>query len=453
MVADHYARPLRMIALCIVIGLVGGFGALLFLWMLGIAETWFLGALGHLHPLTVAQATQMKHLALARHFDWWIPLSTTIGGLIAGVLVYTFAPEAEGHGTDAAVKSYHRLDGYIRARVIVVKSIASAITIGSGGSAGREGPTAQIAAGIGSVLGRLLHLDSDEVRLLVLAGMAAGLSAIFKSPLGTAIFAIEVLYSGMHFEGRALPYTLIAASVAYAVIGSFDGWGTLFAVPGTVVFQHPADLLPYALLGVLGGLLATVVPSVFYGIRDAFRRLRIPPHIKPAIGGLIVGLIGVFLPQILAGGYGIIQLAVQGTIGTVVLLLLALSVFKLLTLALTVGSGGSGGVFAPSLFVGALLGAGFAALLGHLGMTHVPVAGMALVGMACVFGAAARVPVATVVMVAEMTGGYALMAPTMLAVGLAWLLQERLTRGWRYPTLYEAQVERPGESPVHQDTP
>lgn len=449
--SDAYARPWRMLLLSLVLGIVGGLGAVVFLDMLALAQRGFLGVLAGVYPLSVMQATHLHAFPGAVHWNWWILLSTTLGGLIAGVLVYTFAPEAEGHGTDSAVKSFHQLKGYIRARVIVVKSIASAITIGSGGAAGREGPTAQIAAGIGSLLGRLLRLSDDEKRLMVLVGMAAGLSAIFKSPLGTAIFAVEVLYSGMHFEGRALPFTLTGSAVAYAVICMFNGWSTLFTVPLHVDFNSPEQLLWYALLGVVCGLMGTLLPNVFYGVRDGFRKLPIPDHFKPAIGGLLVGLIALVFPQILGGGYGIMQLAVQGTLGTSMLLLLLLSVFKVVALALTVGSGGSGGVFAPSLFVGALLGAAFWLLLHQLGVSNEPAAGMALVGMAAVFGAGARVPVATTVMVAEMTGGYKLMAPTMLAVAIAYLLQVALTRYTPYPSLYEAQMYVGSESSAHPD--
>ena len=201
--------------------------------------------------------------------------------------------------------------------------------------------------------------------------------------------------------------------------------------------------------------MGTLLPNLFYGVRDAFRALRIPNHVKPAIGGLLVGVIGLFLPQILAGGYGVIQLAVQGSLAASSLgLLLVLSVAKLAALSLTVGSGGSGGVFAPSLFVGALLGAAFAALLQLFGVDAVPAAALAMVGMAATFGAAGRVPVATTVMVAEMTGGYKLMAPAMLAVAIAYLLQVALSRHTPYASLYEAQVPSPKDSPVHaQDAP
>lgn len=449
--SDAYARPWRMLLLSLLLGIVGGLGAVVFLGMLALAQRGFLGVLAGVYPLDITQATHLHALPPAAHWNLRILLSTTLGGLIAGLLVYGFAPEAEGHGTDSAVKSFHQLKGYIRARVIVVKSIASAITIGSGGAAGREGPTAQIAAGIGSLLGRLLRLSDDEKRLMVLVGMAAGLSAIFKSPLGTAIFAVEVLYAGLHFEGRALPFTLAGSALAYAVVCLFTGWGTLFDVPLHVDFDHPQQLLWYALLGGVCGVMGTLLPNVFYGVRDGFRKLPLPNHIKPAIGGLLVGLIALVFPQILGGGYGIMQLAVQGTLGAGILLLLLLSLFKVVALALTVGSGGSGGVFAPSLFVGALLGAAFGLLLQRLGIGHEPVAGMALVGMAAVFGAAARVPLATTVMVAEMTGGYTLMAPTMLAVAIAYLLQVALARYTPYPSLYEAQIYVRSASPARAD--
>lgn len=445
---EGYRRPLYMLVLSAVLGLVGGVGAVFFLALLHAMQWLFMDRVAGIHVLDVAHAAALHAPPLVRRWNPWIPLATTLGGLLAGLLVYDFAPEAEGHGTDAAVRAYHRLKGFIRGRVILIKSLASAITIGSGGAAGREGPTAQIAAGIASWLGRRLRLDEAEVKLLVLVGMAAGLSAIFKSPLGTALFAVEVLYAGLSFDGRGLPYTLAGASVAYAVMGKLTGWSTLFTVPASVGFEQPWTLVLYAALGVLGGVFAAVLPSLFYGTRDAFRRLRLPALVKPALGGLALGLVGLALPQVLGGGYGEIQLAIQGTAGPVFMLLLGLALAKMLALSLTVGSGGSGGIFAPGLFVGAMLGAGFGALLQALGVPDVPLAGFALVGMATVFGSAARVPLATTVMVAEMTGGYALMAPTMLAVAIGYLLQVRLTRNARYSTLYEAQERLPGSPSV-----
>jgi CIC family chloride channel protein len=369
-----------------------------------------------------------------------IPLVTTLGGLIAGILVYSLAPEAEGHGTDTAVKAYHQSGGFIRARIPPLKLIASAITIGSGGTAGREGPTALISAGVGSVYATLTHRPEGERRLLVLVGMASGLSAIFRSPIGTAIFAIEVLYGGMEFEASALLYTMLGSVVAYAVNGIFVGYQPLFQVPPTSTPQF-FGYLWYVVLGIAAGLAATLLPIIFYGIRDIFRAIPLPPHVKPAIGGLAVGLLALKLPQVLGGGYGYIQEVINGNLSAG--LLLALVFGEIFALSLTISSGGSGGVFAPSLFVGAMLG-GFLAKI-----FHQPAAALTIVGMVAVFGGAARVPIATLFMVTEMTGDYTLLVPAALSVMLSYLIQNTLSARFKYKSLYEAQVPIRSDSPAH----
>lgn len=445
-------RTPRLLIMSVFLGIVGGFGAQLFLLMLHWGDIYLLGFLGHYQPIDVASAAVSGVAPRPfSHWYWMVPIATTVGGLISGFLVYTFAPEAEGHGTDAAVRAFHRTAGRMRARIPLVKSVASAITIGSGGAAGREGPTAQIAAGVGAIVGGLLKLPDDERRYLVLMGMAAGLSAIFKSPLGTAIFAVEILYSRMAFEGGALIYTLIAAAVAYAVAGAFSGFTPLFLLPANTSMNSPFDLVWFGILGLAAGLLGAVLPTVFYRMRDWFRELKIPDHFKPAIGGLAVGLIGIALPPLLGGGYGYIQFALAGTAGLAVWFLLLLSLGKILALSLTIGSGGSGGVFAPSLYVGAMLGAAYAALLMLFHVPGVDASALSVVGMAALFAGAARVPIASLVMVVEMTSGYHLIMPTMVAVALAFVVQFTLTRRAKYPTLYEAQVSTPAESPVYRE--
>ena len=195
------------------------------------------------------------------HGLWLIPLATTLGGLISGLLVYNIAPEAEGHGTDTVVKAFHRAGGFIRARVAPLKLVASAITIGSGGSAGREGPTALIGAGVGSIYATVLGHRRDEERgLLVLMGMAAGLSAIFRSPIGAAFFAVEVLYGNMEFEAGALLYTMLASIVAYGVNGFFVGWQPLFYFPSGQTVLHPLNYAWFGVLGAASGLIATLLP-------------------------------------------------------------------------------------------------------------------------------------------------------------------------------------------------
>ena len=441
-------RNARLLILSVVLGVVGALGAQLFEWMLNVAQHLLLTGIGHFTPPTPGSVAGATGPPATTGLDWWIPLVTTLGGLLAGLLVYTLAPEAEGHGTDAVVRAYHRERGRIRARVPVVKSIASAITIGSGGSAGREGPTAQIAAGVGALVGDLLKVTDDERRYLTLIGMAAGLSAIFKSPLGTAIFAVEILYGGLAFEETVLSFAIVAAAVAYGLNGMFDGWAPLFTLPVHLEFDNPVHLLWYGALGVACGGLGALLPTVFYGTRDLFKKIPIPRHLKPALGGFMLGVPAMFLPQVLGGGYGWMQLAIDGHLP--LFLMLGLALAKLPALSLSVGSGGSGGVFAPTLYVGAMLGGAIAVGLG--GLAHgVPPQAFAVVGMAAIFGAAARVPLATLVMVVEMTGGYGLIVPTMVAVVPAVLLQQALTTRAKYPSLYEAQVPSPADSPVHHE--
>ncbi len=431
----------RLVLDSLLLGVVGALSAQLFMFLLRLAQSLFLVRLAGFTPLGLpSEGGSLKQIVGPAGL-WLIPLSTTLGGLIAGLLVYSIAPEAEGHGTDTAVKAFHRTAGIIRARVPLVKVVASAITIGSGGAGGREGPTALISAGVGSVYAAFTHRSEADRRLLAIIGMASGLAAIFRSPIGTAIFAIEVLYSGMEFETHGLLYTMLASIVAYAVNGLFVGYQPLFIVAKNLPTPGFVDFGWYAILGVASGLMAVLLPLVFYGVRDAFASLHIPRHIKPAIGGLIFGLMAVALPETIGGGYGWIQQAIDGQISTQLLLILAFA--QILAMSLTISSGGSGGVFAPSLFVGAMLG-------GFLARTfNQPAAGLAVVGMAAVFGGAARVPVATLLMVTEMTGGYTLLVPAGFAVMLSYLVQVAVSSPFKYRSLYEAQVPVQSDSPAH----
>ena len=432
----------RLILDSVLLGVIGGLAAQLFMWMLHLSQSFFLVRLaGYSPPGLPAEGGVLQEI-IGAHGLWLVPAVTTLGGLVSGALVYGLAPETEGHGTDTVVKAVHYTGSVLRARVAPVKMIASAITIGSGGSAGREGPTALIAAGFGSVYASLLNRPERERRLLVLMGMAAGLSAIFRSPIGTAIFAVEVLYGGMEFEADALLYCMLAAIIAYAINGWFVGWQSLFRTPPNLQPGSVKDYGWYVVLGAASGLIGTILPEIFYRIRDLFAILRVPTWTKPAIGGLCLGLVALRLPQVLGGGYGWIQEAIDGHL--VMHLLLVLMFAKILALSLTVSSGGSGGVFAPSLFVGAMLGGAFA------GVVHQPPAGYVIVGMAAVFAGAARVPIATLLMVAEMTGGYQLLVPAGLAVMLSYLIQTNLSPFFKYGSLYEAQVAGRADSPAHR---
>lgn len=441
----------RLLALCVVIGVVGGFAAVLFEQVVDLAQEWLLGGLGHYTPPEpgILPEEGASHLELPAWSErWWLPVATTLGGLLSGLIVYRWAPEAEGHGTDAAISAYHTRGGEVRARTPLVKAVASALTIGSGGVAGREGPTAQIAVGLGGILARFGGLRGQERRILLLAAMAAGLAAMFQAPLGMAIFSVEILYSGMVFESEALIYTVVSAVSAYAVRGFASGWSPIFAIPPNLAFT-PFELGGFLILGVLAGGLGAVLPTLFYRVRDGFRRLPVPPHVKPAIGGLLVGLLGAWIPSVLGTGYGWVELALAGQLG--VFTLLAILALKGPAMALTIGSGGSGGVFAPTITLGAMLGAAVGAVLA----TALPDASISspafiVVGMAAVFAGAARTPLSTLIMVAEMTGGYGLIVPAMLANTSAFVVQRTLTTGRRYPTLYEHQVPAREDSAAHR---
>jgi CIC family chloride channel protein len=446
-----WAPTYRLLGYCVVVGILGGLAAIFFEWAVEITQSVLLGGLGHYTPpepgvLPAAGAAAVQVPGWPER--WWLPVATTLGGLLSGFIVYRWAPEAEGHGTDAAISAYHAQGGVVRARTPLVKAVASALTIGSGGVAGREGPTAQIAVGLGGVVARLTGLRGQERRILLLASMAAGLAAMFQAPLGMAIFAVEVLYSGMVFESEALIYTVVSAVSAYAVRGFADGWSPIFAIPAGLTFT-PLELAGYVFLGVVAGVLGTVLPSLFYWIRDLFRALPGPPHVKPAIGGLLVGLIGVWVPSVLGTGYGWVELALAGQLGLTTLLVLVL--VKAPAMALTIGSGGSGGVFGPTITIGAMVGAAVGMGLGSI----LPAAGFSqpsfiVVGMAAVFAAAARTPISTLIMVAEMTGGYGLIVPAMLANTVAFVVQRTLSQSHRYQTLYEHQVPAREDSAAHR---
>jgi chloride channel protein, CIC family len=434
-------RQRQLIIDAALLGVAGAAAAQLFTLLLRGATSLFLGLVAGYQPPGLPNEGGTLQESIGRHGLWLVPLATTVGGLLVGILVQRLAPETEGHGTDTVVHAFHRKQGILRPRVTPIKLIASALTIGSGGSAGREGPIALAGAGVGSVYARLMQRPAADRRMLLVVGMAAGIAAIFRSPIGAALFAIEVLYLDMEFESVALLPAMLASVVAYALNGFFVGWQPLFRVPSQLTLPRLIDNGWYLVLGVAGGLVAAIVPLLFYGVRDLFRRLPVRNELKPAIGGLGMGLLALAWPGVIAGGYGWMQLALDGRLAAGALLGLLLA--KPVAMSLTISSGGSGGVFAPTLFIGGMLGGLLAAL------THQPAAPLVVVGMAAVFAGAAHVPVASLMMVTEMTGGYTLLVPAALAVMLSYLVQRRLASRWRYQGLYEAQVPGRADSPAH----
>ena len=428
---------------CFLVGIISGFGAIIFFVLLREATHFFLNYLaGYYQSAHGGEPVFMTSGIETRR--WMLLIVPAIGGLISGLIVYTLAPEAEGHGTDALVDAFHQHRGVIRKRVPIIKTIASAITIGSGGSAGREGPIAQIGAGFASFFASILKLNDRERRILVLAGAGAGIGAIFRAPLGGAFFAAEVLYNEAEFEYEALIPCFLSSIVGYSVYCTFSGygWGAIFHAP-VFTFHNPWQLIFYGLLGLLMALFGYIYVKVFYQIRDRiFRPLKIPNIFKPAIGGLALGIIALFCPQVLGMGYGMIQQAIDGSLTLQFLFLVGL--LKIVATSFTISSGGSGGVFAPSLVIGGLLGGAFGKLfsIAFPGIIDQPGA-FVLVGMASFFAGAAKVPIASMIMVSEMTVGYSLLVPMILASSFAYLFSRKKI------SIYEKQVPTRADSPAH----
>ncbi len=430
----------RWMVYAVAIGAITGFGAILFHLVLDQVSDFFMKSLAGFYPPVAGGEGGVIRPDGAEVKRWVLLLLPAAGGLLAGWIIFRWAPEAEGHGTDAVIHSFHHLKGRIRLRVPFVKAVSSILTIGTGGSAGREGPVAQIGAGIGSYVATRLKLRNYERRIMLLAGAAGGIGSIFKSPLGGAIFAVEVLYRD-DFESEALIPAIISSIVAYSIFCSYNGWGPLFTTPG-FVFDNPITLLFYAVLGLACALLGVVYIKSFYGIRDRiFRPIPVPPHLKPAIGGLLLGFLAFYFPQVLAGGYGWIQMSLNGKLA--VGLMLTLCFVKILGTSFTISSGGSGGVFAPSLYIGAMLG-GVVGQVSHQIFPDIITqpTSFVLVGMGAFFAGAANVPISALIMVSEMARNYQLLAPMMLVSAIVYLFTKR----W---TIYERQVLNMTESPAH----
>ncbi len=447
----------RLLGLAILVGLVAGLGAILFYVATRVVEDCALGGIVGYQAQPAPKGEQkLSWLSIPdREFQpWLLLLVPTVGGLLSGAIVYTFAPEAEGHGTDAVISAYHLHQGQIRPRVPLVKIVASAITIGTGGSGGREGPIAQIGAGFGSLLSNLLGLRAVDRRILLAAGMGAGIAAIFRAPLAGALFAAEVLYRSPEFEPEVIMPAAVASVVSYCTFGLYTGWRPLFDIPN-LSFSNPLQLLPYLLLVLAMIALASIYTRTFYGVTRLFHGItKIPPHFRPAIGAFLTGLVALGLYfafggeksvlSVLAFGYNSIQQALNADTGSTVLLLLAIAVGKVLTTSLTIGSGGSGGVFGPSMVIGGCAGGALGVALHHAWPTVVPhPASFVIVGMAGFFAAAAKTPFSTLVIVSEMTGGYHLLLPSLWVCTLAFIFSDD-------KSIYSSQVESRSRSPAHQ---
>ncbi len=422
------------------IGIIAGIGAIIFHYLCQVGIHFFMDMMAGYRPPAPAGEHHLFPPTTREFSRWILLLLPAFGGILSGWLVYTFAPEAEGHGTDAAINAYHNTGGLIRARVPIIKTIASAITLTTGGSGGREGPIAQIGAGFGSFLATKLKLSRRECRIMMAAGIAAGVGSIFRAPLAGALFAAEVLYRDPEFESEVIIPAGISSVVAYCLFCLVFGWGSLFESPD-FRFQNPLELGPYVILALILAATGAFYVKSFYGIIGFFHSLKIPNHIKPAIGGLCTGIIGFFLPQTLAFGYGFAQKAIHNELTIPFLLFLAVG--KVLTTSFSIGSGGSGGVFGPSIVIGGAMGGVVGKIFHQImpGIVTEPGA-FVVVGMAGFFTAVSNTPISTIIFVSEMTNSYHLLLPSLLVCSVAYLASKK----W---TIYVKQVKSKIDSPAH----
>lgn len=427
----------RSVGIASVVGVAGGLAAIGFEWAI--------------HMVKSADFTPAGE-GLGSDLVLWMALVPAIGGLLSGIVIQFWAPEAEGHGTEQMVQTFHRKNGVVRRRVAGVKALASALTIGSGGSAGQEGPVAQIGSGVGSALSDAFGLSARDRRIFLLAGASAGIGAMFSAPLGAAMFAPEVLYRKSEYEGEAIVPCILASILAYTTKTSLGGRERAVDIPREVLdrltFGDARELLVYLALALLCTLVGWCYVRTFDAVHGGFERLsKVPRWVRPALGGLLLGGVALAVAPlagehgVLFGGYNLMVGSIDGSIAIGVLLLLIPA--KILATSLSIGSGGSGGLFAPSLSVGALLGClvGLAAREVP-GFENIDPAAVALVGMGGFFAGVANTPIAATLIVCEMTGGYALLAPLLLVAVLHYVL----ARTW---TIYESQVDGLVDSPAH----
>ena len=431
----NYRRTALLLAVYAMIGLAVGLVAIVFQQLMSVFNILLLEGIAGYGETRIVWGERRLSLPWTRppSVRWWLlPGLTGLGGLLTGLIVYRFAPEAAGHGTDEVIHAYHREGGRLRLRGSIVKMIASAITLGTGGSGGKEGPIAQIGAGFAALIAQSVPFLRAYRREILLAGMAAGIAAIFRAPLAAAIFATEILYSDLRFEGRVLIPAVIASATAYAVYTMYFGFAPVFAVPAFDYGFSLADFPAFTVLGLVTALAAVLFVRVFYLVRKTFRDWRIPRALKPAIGGLLTGTIAIAVPPVLGEGTFGLQKIIDGRFPLGILALCCVG--KTVATSLSIGSGGSGGVFGPSLFVGAALGGAFGGVYQWIFPgSDIPLTVFILLGMVGFFSGAANAPLSTVIIVAEMTRTFSLLAPFIWVSAFGFLFSQR----WN---IYENQL-------------
>ncbi len=433
----------KRLLIALIAGLASSLVAVLFYWLVVLVveiSTLLVGG----EPIPTSD---LSITLIGSERPYLLLLVTPLGALLSGLLVYRIEPLAKGPGVNITIKLYH-YGLEMRRRTPIVKAVASALLVGSGGSGGLQGPGLQIGAGIGTIISRLLGLNIIERRIMMVAGMAGALSAIFRSPIGSALFAVEVLYR-RDLEADALVSALASSIIAYTVSANILGYQWFFPQVYAIIplFFSPIAILTYVVLGVAAAGFTLVYIRLYHGVSKLFLWLEGKhrrPWFNPVIGSLPVAFIGVLVPHVIGSGSStlssILGIDYANYPGlklldmNIVIALTILVVAKMITTSFSIGSGGSGGLFAPSIFIGGLFGVLYGLVVGYP-IAKLPVRAYAYIGMASVFGAATNTPLATAIMVAEMSGNYLLIIPAIIGS----LIANELIK---YDTLYPAQILR-----------
>jgi len=420
-----FYQPLFLLLCSLIIGVLCGFAAVGFHHLIHFFQVAFWG----IPEFTVENF---------RSVPWWmLILVPALGGLLVGPVIRFLAPEAKGHGVPEVMLAVAQHNGVMRGRVVLGKALASALTIASGGSAGREGPIIQIGAAIGSKVGQILRSSGPHLRTFAGCGSAAGLAATFNAPIAATLFTVEVIVG----EYSVLQFTPIVISAVISTVISRYYWGSepVFDVPPYELISS-WEFAPYILLGILSGFVALAFMRLLFRVEDYFEsQKRIPGWLRPAVGGLMLGVVGLALPQIYGDGYSAVDLVLHN--GMAVWLVFLLLLAKLAGTSLTLGSGGSGGVFMPALFLGAMTGSVIGQLSGWvLGDLAGSPGGYALVGMGGIVAGAMHAPITAMIMMFELTGNYTIILPLMTVCILSTLVTNLVQR----ESIYTLKLARSG---------
>jgi CIC family chloride channel protein len=399
-----------MVLLGIVVGVVGGYGAVGFRYLINFIQS-------------IAYGSSAELLDVIGSIPWYLRIAIpAIGGLIVGPIVYFMAREAKGHGVPEVMYAVALKQGIIRKRIVFIKAFVSAVCIGTGGSVGREGPIVQIGSAVGSALGQLFNVSANRIRTMVGCGAAAGIAATFNAPIAGSIFALEIILG--EFEITSFSPIIISAVSATAISRHYLGDVPAFILP-EYILHSPLEFPLYAVLGFVCALVAVGFTLFLYRTEDAWDAIKFPEYLKAVLGGLMMGTMGLVFPQVLGVGYGAIDLALMVKLSWWFMGLLVL--FKILATSITIGSGGSGGIFAPSLFLGSMAGGAFGSIAHYFFPSVAASAGAyAVVGMGAVVAATTHGPLQAILIIFEMTGDYKIILPLMITCIISCIVARKL---------------------------